>query len=161
GVLVIDKTTGDFSYTAAPGSGGHEDIFTYVIQDGLGHDTATSTITVSITGPMLAHGTTHFDGSAGEDFNTGGNANNSMSAGAGTDSVQGGYGNDTLDGGGDNDALYGQWGDDHLNGGDGNDMLSGGNGHDVLNGGDGIDALIGGAGNDTLDGGADSVTDVL
>jgi hypothetical protein len=161
GVLVVDKTTGDFSYTAAPGSGGHEDTFSYTIQDAIGHDTASSTLTVSITGPTLAHGTAHFDGSAGNDFIIGDDANNVISAAAGTDSVQGGYGNDTLDGGGDNDGLYGQEGNDALNGGDGNDTLFGGNGNDVINGGDGIDALTGGGGNDTLDGGKDSLADAL
>jgi Ca2+-binding RTX toxin-like protein len=161
GVLVIDKTTGDFSYTAAPGSGGHEDTFSYTIQDALDHDHASSTVTVSITGPTLVHGTAPFDGSAGNDFIIGDDANNIISAAAGTDSVQGGYGNDMLDGGGDNDALYGQEGNDTLNGADGNDTLFGGNGSDIINGGDGIDALNGGNGDDTLDGGKDSVADLL
>jgi hypothetical protein len=161
GVLVIDKTTGDFSYTAAPGSGGHEDTFTYTIQDGLGHDHASSTVTVSITGPTLVHGTAPFDGSASNEFIIGDDANNIISAAAGTDSIQGGYGNDTIDGGGDNDALYGQEGNDILNGADGNDTLFGGNGNDLINGGDGIDALNGGGGDDTLDGGNDSVADIL
>ena len=40
GVLVIDKTTGDFSYTAAPGGSGHIDTFNYTIQDGFLGDTA-------------------------------------------------------------------------------------------------------------------------
>lgn len=161
GVLVIDKTTGDFSYTAAPGSGGHEDTFSYTIQDALDHDHASSTVTVSITGPTLVHGTAPFDGSAGNDFIIGDDANNIISAAAGTDSVQGGYGNDMLDGGGDNDALYGQEGNDTLNGADGNDTLFGGNGSDIINGGDGFDALNGGNGDDTLDGGKDSVADLL
>ena len=39
GVLLIDKTTGDFSYTAAPGGSGHADTFTYTIQDAFLGDT--------------------------------------------------------------------------------------------------------------------------
>ena len=161
GVLVVDKTTGEFSYTAAPGSGGHVDSFTYTIQDGFLGDTDSSTLTVTIAPPTMVHGTAPFNGTSGNEFITGDDADNIISAAAGTDSVQGGYGNDTLDGGVGNDALYGQEGKDILNGGEGNDTLLGGNGDDTINGGAGIDALSGGAGNDILDGGDDSETDVL
>ena len=41
GFLVIDKMTGDFSYTATPGGSG-ADTFTYTIQDGFLGDTASS-----------------------------------------------------------------------------------------------------------------------
>ena len=161
GVLVIDKTTGDFSYTAAEGSAGHIDTFTYTIQDAIGGETDTSELTITITPPTLVTGTTPFVGSAGADFIIGDDKDNTINAGDGTDSVQGGYGNDTLDGGLGNDALYGQEGVDTLNGGAGNDMLLGGAGNDTLNGGVGDDALSGGFGDDTLDGGVDTETDLL
>ena len=161
GVLVIDKTTGDFSYTAAPGSGGHEDQFIYTIQDGFGGDTDSATLTVAIAPPTLVTGPGPHTGTAGNDFIIGDDAGNIIDAAAGIDSVQGGYGNDVLNGGADGDALYGQEGNDTLNGGDGNDSLLGGNGDDIVNGGDGIDALLGGAGNDTLDGGDDNLADTL
>jgi hypothetical protein len=161
GVLVIDKTTGDFSYTAAPGSGGHEDTFTYTIQDGFLSDTASADLTITIAPPTMVAGTAPFDATGGNDFIIGNDANNTINAMAGTDSVQGGYGNDILNGGADNDALYGQEGEDTHNGGDGNDTLLGGNNDDIVNGGAGIDGLSGGAGNDLLDGGDDTDADVL
>jgi Ca2+-binding RTX toxin-like protein len=161
GILVIDTTTGDFSYTAAPGSGGHVDSFIYTIQDGAGGDTDSATLAVTIAPLTLVHGTTPFDGTDGGDFITGDDSNNVISAAAGTDTVQGGYGNDTIDGGKGDDALYGQEGNDILAGGDGNDMLLGGNADDSLNGGSGINALSGGGGNDLLDGGQDTVADIL
>ncbi|HEV8389077.1 MAG TPA: VWA domain-containing protein [Dongiaceae bacterium] len=161
GVLVIDKTTGDFSYTAAPGSAGHEDTFTYTIQDGFLSDHASANLTITIAPPTIVTGEAPFNGTSGHDFIIGDDADNIISAAAGTDTVQGGYGNDTLDGGADNDALYGQEGKDIVNGGDGNDTLFGGNGDDIVNGGAGIDSLNGGAGNDILDGGDDTDSDVL
>jgi Ca2+-binding RTX toxin-like protein len=161
GVLVIDKTTGDFSYTAAPGSTGHVDTFSYTIQDGFLGDTDSATLTVTITPPTMVTGAVPFEGSAGSDFIIGDDSDNIINAAAGIDSVQGGYGNDTLDGGTGNDALYGQEGKDALTGGDGNDALFGGNFDDTLNGGDGIDALNGGAGNDLLDGSDDTDADIL
>lgn len=161
GILIIDKTTGAFSYTAAPGSGGSEDSFAYTIQDGLLGDTASSTLTVTIAPPTMVTGTAPFDGTAGHDFLIGDDSGNVINAGSGIDSVQGGYGDDKLDGGADNDALYGQEGNDTLLGGAGNDALLGGNGDDTLRGGIGIDALSGGAGDDLLDGGDDSDADIL
>ena len=161
GVLTLDTTTGDFSYTAAPGSGGHEDTFTYTIQDGFLADTDSATLTVTIAPPTMVTGTAPFTATNGHDFIIGDDANNTIHGNDGTDSIQGGYGNDILDGGKGNDALYGQEGNDTLGGGDGNDTLLGGNGDDKVDGGDGIDLLSGGVGNDTLDGGNDSVGDVL
>ncbi|MEZ5832039.1 MAG: VWA domain-containing protein [Dongiaceae bacterium] len=161
GFLVIDKTTGDFSYTAVPGSGGHEDSFIYTIQDGFLGDTASATLAIEIAPPTMVSGTAPFDGTAGHDFIIGDDSDNIINAAAGVDTVQGGYGNDALNGDADNDALYGQEGNDTLTGGDGNDTLFGGNGDDVLNGGAGIDNLSGGTGNDVLDGGNDSDKDVL
>ena len=160
GVLIIDKMTGDFSYTAAPGGSG-ADTFTYTIQDGFLGDTASSELTITITQPTLVTGSAPFDAGDGNNFIIGDDANNIINAHGGIDSVQGGFGNDLVDGGGANDALYGQEGKDTLNGGDGNDALFGGNLADLLNGGAGIDALAGGAGNDVLDGGDDIETDIL
>ena len=161
GVLVIDKTTGEFSYTAAPGSGGHEDTFTYTIRDALDDDTASATLTVHIAPPSMATGTTPFEGTTGHDFIIGDDADNIISAAAGTDAVQGGFGDDRIDGGSGNDFLHGQEGNDTLLGGAGNDALFGSNSDDVINGGSGIDVLSGGAGNDRLDGGLDSDADTL
>ena len=161
GVLVIDKTTGDFSYTASPGGSGHEDTFNYTIQDGFLADTASSTLTISITPPTFVTGSAPFDATDGNNFIIGDDANNTINAHGGIDSVQGGFGNDLVDGGAGNDALYGQEGKDTLNGGEGNDSLFGGNLADVLNGGAGIDALAGGTGNDVLDGGNDTDADIL
>jgi Ca2+-binding RTX toxin-like protein len=161
GVLVIDKTTGDYSYTAAEGSAGSIDTFTYTIQDAVGGETDTSELTITITPPTLVTSTGPFDGTAGPDFIIGNDQNNIVNAGDGTDSVQGGFGNDILDGGLGNDALYGQEGVDTLSGGAGNDMLLGGAGNDDLNGGTGDDALSGGFGDDTLDGGVDAESDLL
>ena len=161
GVLLIDKMTGDFSYTAAPGGSGHTDTFNYTIQDAFLADTASSTITVTITPPTLVTGSAPFDATDGNNFIIGDDANNTINAHGGIDSVQGGFGNDLLDGGAGNDALYGQEGKDTLNGGEGNDSLFGGNLADVLNGGTGIDALAGGQGNDVLDGGDDADSDIL
>lgn len=166
GILTVDKTTGAFSYTAVPGSGGNEDTFTYAIQDGSPGDTANATLTVTITPPTIVTGTAPFDGTAVQDFIIGDDADNVISAAGGIDSVQGGFGNDKLDGGAGNDALFGQEGRDTLLGGAGSDRLLGGNGDDLLDGGDDSDAdvLSGGNGDDTLlwrgagdtyDGGAD------
>ena len=161
GVLLIDKMTGDFSYTAAPGGSGHTDTFNYTIQDAFLADTASSTITVTITPPTLVTGSAPFDATDGNNFIIGDDANNTINAHGGIDSVQGGFGNDLVDGGAGNDALYGQEGKDTLNGGEGNDSLFGGNLADVLNGGAGIDGLAGGQGNDVLDGGDDADSDIL
>src|SRR6185436_6012324 len=121
GVLLIDKMTGDFSYTAAPGGSGHTDTFNYTIQDAFLADTASSTITVTITPPTLVTGSAPFDATDGNNFLIGDDANNTINAHGGIDSVQGGFGNDLVDGGAGNDALYGQEGKDTLNGGEGND----------------------------------------
>jgi Ca2+-binding RTX toxin-like protein len=161
GVLTIDKTTGDFSYTAAPGSTGHEDTFSYTIQDAFLGDTDSSTLTIAITPPTMVTGTAPFDANDGNNFIIGDDANNTINALGGIDSVQGGFGNDLVDGGDGNDSLYGQEGKDTLLGGDGNDALFGGNLADTLIGGAGVDGLAGGVGNDLLDGGDDTETDIL
>jgi Ca2+-binding RTX toxin-like protein len=161
GVLIIDKTTGDFSYTAAPGSTGHEDTFNYTIQDAFLGDTDSSTLTITITPPTMVTGSAPFDANDGNNFIIGDDADNTINALGGIDSVQGGFGNDLVDGGVGNDSLYGQEGKDTLLGGDGNDALFGGNLADTLIGGAGVDGLAGGVGNDLLDGGDDTETDIL
>ncbi len=161
GVLVIDKTTGDFSYTASPGSTGHEDTFSYTIQDAFLGDTDSSTLTITITPPTMVTGTAPFDANDGNNFIIGDDADNTINAHGGIDSVQGGFGNDFADGGAGNDSLYGQEGKDTLLGGEGNDALFGGNLADTLIGGAGVDGLAGGVGDDLLDGGDDSETDIL
>jgi hypothetical protein len=161
GVLIIDKTTGDFSYTAAPGSTGHEDTFSYTIQDGFLGDTDSSTLTVTITPPTMVTGAAPFDANDSNNFIIGDDADNTINALGGIDSVQGGFGNDLVDGGTANDSLYGQDGQDTLLGGDGNDALFGGNLADTLIGGAGVDGLAGGTGDDVLDGGGDTDTDIL
>ena len=161
GVLVIDKATGDFSYTAAPGSTGNEDTFSYTIQDAFLGDTDSSTLTITVAPPTMVTGPAPFDANDSHNFIIGDDADNTINALGGIDSVQGGFGNDLVDGGVGNDSLYGQEGKDTLNGGDGNDSLFGGNFADTLNGGAGIDGLAGGTGDDLLDGGDDTVTDIL
>ena len=161
GVLVIDKATGDFSYTAAPGGTGNEDTFSYTIQDAFLGDTDSSTLTITIAPPTMVTGPAPFDANDGHNFIIGDDADNNINALGGIDSVQGGFGNDLVDGGVGNDSLYGQEGKDTLDGGDGNDSLFGGNFADTLNGGAGIDGLAGGTGDDLLDGGDDTVTDIL
>lgn len=161
GLLTIDKTTGDWSYTAGIGSGGNVDSFTYTIQDGKGGDTDNATLTITIAPPDTVSGKDPFDAGPGNNFVVGDDDDNTISGGAGSDTVQGGFGNDILDGGTDNDALYGQGDDDVLTGGDGNDSLFGGTGNDSLVGGGGLDALTGGNGDDVLDGGDDSLADLL
>jgi hypothetical protein len=51
GVLTVDKATGDFIYTAAPGSDGNSDTFTYTIQDAVGGQTDSTTLTINIGAP--------------------------------------------------------------------------------------------------------------
>lgn len=48
GILTIDKATGDFIYTATPGSDGNSDTFAYTIQDAVGGDTDSTTLTINI-----------------------------------------------------------------------------------------------------------------
>ncbi|HJT14726.1 MAG TPA: VWA domain-containing protein [Dongiaceae bacterium] len=161
GVLVIDKATGDFSYTAAPGSTGNADTFSYTIQDAFLGDTDSSTLTITVAPPTMVTGPAPFDANDSHNFIIGDDADNTINALGGIDSVQGGFGNDLVDGGVGNDSLYGQEGKDTLDGADGNDSLFGGNFADTLNGGAGIDGLAGGTGDDQLDGGDDTVTDIL
>lgn len=161
GILLIDKITGDYSYTALPGRGGHEDSFTYAIQDAIGGDTDSATLTISITRPTAVTGTAPANGTDANEIFIGDDADNTINGGSGGDSLQGGFGNDALRGDKGDDALYGQEGDDQLFGGDGNDFLSGANGADKLDGGGGEDVLSGGFGGDRLDGGKDDVADKL
>jgi hypothetical protein len=64
--------------------------------------------------------------------------------------LYGGAGNDWLTGGKADDLLDGGAGNDRLEGGRGNDILVGGDGNDTLSGGSDKDILIGGLGSDQL-----------
>ncbi|MFD1983072.1 hypothetical protein ACFSOZ_10355 [Mesorhizobium newzealandense] len=64
-------------------------------------------------------------------------------------------GDDVINGEGGNDTILGLGGNDTLTGGDGEDELHGGAGDDTMLGGDGSDVFHGGAGNDTFDGQGD------
>ncbi len=152
GVLVINRTTGDYTYTAKPGTGGKVDSFNYTIQDATG-DTDSSTLTITISAPISVVGTGVVNGNATSQFFIGDDANNTVNASGGDDSIQGGYGNDILNGDDGDDAILGQEGNDTLNGGNGNDNLYGGNGNDTLDGGADNDMLDGGTGDDNLTGG--------
>ena len=91
---------------------------------------------------------------------SGGNGNDTLTAGEGASVIDGGAGDDYLTAGhnkdvvtGDagNDTIIGAAGSDKLIGGDGNDSISGGTGNDTIQGGFGDDTLIGGSGTNVLD----------
>ncbi|WP_208867833.1 cadherin domain-containing protein, partial [Mesorhizobium delmotii] len=86
------------------------------------------------------------NGTAGDDFLSGGPEGGDPTLEIGDDEINGDGGNDTI---------LGHGGNDTLTGGDGIDNLIGGEGTDIINGGAGYDYLDGGVGNDTLDTGAD------
>jgi VCBS repeat-containing protein len=152
GVLVIDRATGDYTYTAKPGTGGKVDSFNYTIQDATGDQDA-STLTITISAPISVTGTAVVNGNNTAQFFVGDDANNTVNASGGNDSIQGGYGNDILNGDDGDDGILGQEGNDTINGGNGNDALSGGNGDDTIDGGADNDVIDGGTGNDNLLGG--------
>ena len=103
--------------------------FDVVLADIAAATSASSTISVNVTGPNVINAT-----GPGGLF--------------GTDA------NDVMNGTADKNGLVGGAGNDILNGEDGNDNLLGDEGDDTLNGGAGSDNLVGGAGADSLDGGA-------
>jgi hypothetical protein len=55
GVLTIDRTSGDFSYTALPGSEGKSDTFNYTIRDAIGADTDSASLTVTVGQPIVSN----------------------------------------------------------------------------------------------------------
>jgi len=57
GVLLLNKTTGEYIYTAKPGTGGQSDVFNYTIQDGVGGETDSTTLTINIAAPINVTGT--------------------------------------------------------------------------------------------------------
>ncbi len=112
-----------------------------------------------------------YNGTPGDDVQSGTAENDTMNGGGGNDTLRGLGGDDTIDGGEGRDFLYGYGGADVLIGGTGDDVLvgydnndSGENGIDIVNGGEGNDWIsifgqrslvagsqfIGGAGFDTL-----------
>lgn len=80
-------------------------------------------------------------GTAGDDFQVGSGAGETLSGGGGRDAIYGGAGNDSLIGGADRDFLVGGPGRDYLDGGAGDDYLAAGLGGDTLDGGEGLDWL--------------------
>ena len=80
------------------------------------------------------------DGGAGNEFLSGGGANDTVSGGAGADFVIGGRANDTVDGGDGDDFASGGEGDDRVLGGAGDDDFSGEPGNDDYSGGTGVDS---------------------
>ena len=83
--------------------------------------------------------TTHsgsYTGSSANEYITGGNGANTISANNGNNIVFGGAGDDNLSAGAGSDVLMGGSGDDTLNAGSGTDLLAGGPGNDLMSGGD-------------------------
>jgi Ca2+-binding RTX toxin-like protein len=131
------------------------------------HDTASSTVAITVTGTGVVTLTASQAGATVTLNNTGSsttvnaststaavtinaslNSTDSLTGGSGNDTINGGTGDDTIDGGGGNDSLLGAGNADILQGQGGSDFLDGGNGSDQLNGGVGNDTLTGGTGND-------------
>jgi Ca2+-binding RTX toxin-like protein len=106
----------------------------------LAYFSASSGVTVTMTGIGAGTATAAYNGSAATDTFTG------------VAWVAGSNFNDSLSGAAGNDYLEGRTGDDTLDGGDGADKLDGGAGNDILKGGLGGDSLTGGAGNDVFRG---------
>jgi Ca2+-binding RTX toxin-like protein len=153
GVLLLNKTTGEYIYTAKPGTGGQSDVFTYTIQDGVGGETDSTTLTINIAAPINVTGTLLKTGTGASEFFIGNDENNNIDGAGGDDSIQGGFGNDTADGEAGDDSIYGQEGQDTITGGTGNDLVFGGAGNDQLDGGNDNDKVSGGTGNDAIQGG--------
>ena len=95
------------------------------------------------------------NGTADDDFISGGPQGGDPALEIGDDEINGDGGNDTILGLGGNDTLTGGDGSDTIEGGGGEDELYGGDGDDTMLGGDGSDVFHGGAGNDTFDGQGD------
>ena len=160
-----------------------QDIFTYVVTDGVHQDAADLTITIrGHTDPALftagddfvdfnavVAGTyqdaTQYDALAGDDTvilpadataaaEAGYVVGTAFHAGDGRNHIVGGALDDIIIGGNDVDTIDGGEGHDTILGGGGDDMLTGGAGDDRIEGGLGNDIVRGGAGDDILDGGA-------
>ncbi|MBU6338395.1 MAG: hypothetical protein KGQ36_00255 [Rickettsiales bacterium] len=101
------------------------------------------------------------DGGNGDDYISGGEANDTLSGGAGNDTIYSNGGNDIIDGGAGVDDIHGEDGNDIINAGSGNDIIYGDAGDDNINGGDGNDAIYGGGGNNILTGGVGSDSFVI
>ncbi|WP_192357609.1 beta strand repeat-containing protein [Mesorhizobium mediterraneum] len=95
------------------------------------------------------------NGTADDDFISGGPQDGDPALEIGDDEINGDGGNDTILGLGGSDTLTGGDGSDTIEGGGGEDELYGGAGNDTMLGGDGSDVFHGGAGNDTFDGQGD------
>ena len=122
--------------------------------DRITHDSAASTVIISVTGTGLVRLTApapRATVNSAPSIDTRVNVTNAgasgvvMNGNTGADSLLGGNGNDTISGGDENDTLEGGAGADSIQGGDGSDSISGSGGADSLDGGLGNDALTGGA----------------
>lgn len=89
-------------------------------------------------------GGVNYNGTSGDDVQSGTMLGDNMNGQGGDDRLFGGFGNDNLTGGDGNDALHGGYGNDNLDGGDGNDRMFGGAGSDHMTGGEGNDYMDGG-----------------
>jgi Ca2+-binding RTX toxin-like protein len=83
----------------------------------------------------------NFDGTPGDDYLIGTNADDTINGFGGNDVAVGEEGNDTIDGGDDHDLLNGQQGDDSIYGGSGDDLIRPGTGSDYVDGGAGNDRV--------------------
>jgi len=92
-------------------------------------------------------------GGDGNDFITGGSADDSILAGDGNDTIAGIGGNNTLAGGDGLDTIFGGGLADTITGGDSDDFIEAFGGNDSIDGGNGQDSILGGAGDDTITGG--------
>ena len=170
----FDTYNGDAGYDMLLGTGGHDVVFRYALNDADGTRTG-----------LLISGVEEFEMGNGDDLvdltaklGTGGQSapgeNVTIYGGNGRDALWASGGNDTIEGGNDGDWLSGGTGDDTIyggnrTGGDTNavvdvwtvtgvtgqftDLLDGGAGNDQLFGGSGNDLLSGGSGTDRLTGG--------
>ena len=130
GKLIVDFTTGHYSYTAPDGlTDSAQETFTYTIQDGDG-DTASNALKIQV---LPEDSTQDYSASA-----------SGVTATATVDepNIIGSDHNDTLTGDSNANFLFGGEGDDSISGGDGNDTLSGGTGNNSLAGGAGADTFV-------------------
>jgi uncharacterized protein YegL len=131
GKLIVDFTTGHYSYTAPTDlTTTSKETFTYTIMDSDG-DTASNTLKIHV----LPEDST-------QDYSA---STTGITASATTAEPN----------------IIGSAHDDHLTGDDHANFLVGGEGNDVLVGGAGNDNLVGGAGNNTLTGGTGADTFML
>lgn len=94
-----------------------------------------------------------YEGTSGDDTQSGTILNDKLYGLAGNDTLTGGAGNDLLDGGEGNDTLTGNDGNDKIYGGEGNNVIAAGEGKSQVTAGAGDDSVTAGSGNDKILGG--------